>query len=274
MIKLENNTLNVISELIYKKSGIKIDKSRKEWLIRRIEKRLDELSLQNINKYINRLLYDITGEEIQNLIEIITINETYFFRNMPQLEIFKDIVLEKIFKEKKLKNLKIWSAGCSIGCEPYTIAIILKEKLKSNFKDWNIIIEATDIDRTALKKAEEGIYNKREVQYVEDILLKKYFEIKDNNYIIRDEIKNMVKFKLSNLNNEKDNEKMMIYDVIFCRNVLIYFDDEIQKKIVKMFYEHLNSPGYIFLGHSESLSRLSRLYTLQRVDDKLFYMKE
>ncbi len=274
MIKLENNTLNVISELIYKKSGIKIDKSRKEWLIRRIEKRLDELSLQNINKYINRLLYDITGEEIQNLIEIITINETYFFRNMPQLEIFKDIVLEKIFKEKKLKNLKIWSAGCSIGCEPYTIAIILKEKLKSNFKDWNIIIDATDIDRTALKKAEEGIYNKREVQYVEDILLKKYFEIKDNNYIIRDEIKNMVKFKLSNLNNEKDNEKMMIYDVIFCRNVLIYFDDEIQKKIVKMFYEHLNSPGYIFLGHSESLSRLSRLYTLQRVDDKLFYMKE
>ena len=129
MIALDDRLFETISEIVFRKSGIKISRDRKEWVARKLKVRLDTLNLSDINKYINKLLNDIKEEEIKYFLDIITINETYFFRNMPQLEIFRDIVIPNLIKEKNDKKIRIWSAGCSVGCEPYTLAILLKEIL-------------------------------------------------------------------------------------------------------------------------------------------------
>ncbi len=273
MIKLDNDLFKVITGILYKKSGIKIEITRREWLEKKIERRLEELELLDINKYINKLMNDIRDDEIKYFLDLLTINETYFFRNIPQLDIFKNITISDLINRKKNKSINIWSAGCSVGCEPYTLGIILKESIP-DFESWNIKIDATDISLKSLDKAKKGEYNKREVQYVPPDLLQMYFDVRQDKYYISDDIKKLVSFKYSNLNKTVDNLNQGIYDVIFCRNVLIYFETDIQKKIVNMFYDHLTAPGYIFPGHSESLSRLSRLYVLKKIDGKLLYMKE
>jgi len=275
-IKLSDTEYKELQKYISQKTGLYLSWDRKSAVENKLNKRASLNGIKNFQEYFMKIKYDLKGQELKEFVDLLTVNETYFFRNYPQFEIFQDIILPKLLNEKKKENnrsLKIWSAGCSIGCEPYTIAIILKENIK-NVNDWDIQIIANDISLSALKVAKKGLYVKREVKDVPYYLVMKYFKKEGNYFKLSDEIIKMVELHEFNLLNTDQIRNLPYFDIIFCRNVLIYFDHLIQKKIVEIFYDKLNSPGYIFPGHSESLNRLSKAFVLKRIENQLVYMKE
>jgi len=267
-----------ISGLLYRKTGIRFETKKLYFISNRILKRIKVLKVETVGDYIRFLQYsDVGGLELQELINLVTINETYFFRDFPQLQVFAencltDVVTRKI--ENGDKSLKIWCAGCSSGEEPYSLGIILKEILHDT-KDWDISITASDIDRNILDKAEKGIYDERSVKDTPFEYLNKYFTIKSKGfYEVKDIIKNMVNFELLNLSDNSHIRSRKGYDFIFCRNVLIYFDDVSRRFVVDHFYNALKKGGYIFLGSSESLSRITTAFKLKRMNNFLVYCKE
>lgn len=276
-INLTLEDFEKFADFIYRKTGIRFDQKKFYFLSKRIEKRMQVLGITDPVTYLRRLKFgDKNGEELQNLVDLITINETYFFRDFPQLQAFAEYCLPEVV-ERKIKtrddNLKIWSAGCSTGEEPYTISIILYEMLE-DVNSWSIEILATDIDKEALRKAQEGIYEWRSVKHVPTEYLKKYFEIIKDKYKIKDEVKKLVKFEHLNLMDFLSLRKKRGFDFIFCRNVLIYFDEISRKKVVDHFYIALNKGGYIFLGSSESLARITNAFKIKRLGGHIVYTKE
>ncbi len=266
-----------LKELIYKRTGIKFEERKIYFVKRRVIERMKELGLSSGKEFYRYLrLKDRKGHEFQKLVNLLTTNETYFFREFYQLEIFGEVLLPE-FEERKKKekdfNLRIWSAGCSSGEEPYTLSIIVMEIL-DNYKSWNIEIIATDIDERVLEKAQRGVYGKRSVKDVPPAYLEKYFIQKDDeNFLIKDSVRKNVKFKKLNLIDSYGMSNYRYFDFIFCRNVLIYFDDESRKKVVSHFYNALNPGGFIFLGHSESLSRITTAFKMKKVRDIITYYK-
>ena len=265
-----------LSNFIYRKTGIKFEPKKIYYVSKRIEKRMDILNIKTVTEYIKYIRFsDSKGIEFQNLIEILTVNETYFFRDFPQLESFAEYCLEDVAQKKILKKdkkIRIWSAACSTGEEPYTIAIILKEMLDWSHS-WQIEITASDIDTVVLEKAKKGFYTSRSLREVPNEYLKKYFKESVLGWSVTEEIKQMVVFQNMNLHNREEIRKNKGFDFIFCRNLLIYFDDISRKQLVDQFYLALNIGGYIFLGSSESLGRISSAFKLKRAGQFLVYYK-
>lgn len=283
IVKEINNELTLvefeaISDLIYRKAGIKFEAKKIYFLSKRIEKRVDALKLKSVSEYIRYLRFlDQQGKEFQALINLITVNETYFFRDFPQLQGFAEYCLTDVI-EKKVSSgdnrLKIWCSGCSTGEEAYTISIILHEIL-DDVKKWDIQIIASDIDQNVLKSAQQGIYGMRSVKDVPPEYFKNYFRnYKNGDFSVIDSIKSIVRFDHLNLSDSYALKSKRNFDFIFCRNVLIYFDDLSRKKIVDHFYIALNKGGYVFLGSSESLGRISTAFNLKRLGTHLVYCKE
>ncbi len=265
-----------LRNIIYNKAGLIFEPKKIYFVKKRVEKRLDALSIKNISEYNNYLSFnDRDGKELQELLNLLTTNETYFFREVNQLEIFIDHCLPEVIKKKKEKGnkkIRIWSAGCSSGEEPYTIAIMLLEKFK-NKNEWNFEIIATDIDTEILKKAERALYNDRSLRNVSDDLLRRYFVKTPEGYQLRMIAKKMVKFKYLNL---FDNQKMRMMrgiDFIFCRNVLIYFNDNSRKEVVANFYDSLHPGGFIYLGYSESVSRINSAFKIRKLGGGIVHQK-
>lgn len=207
------------------------------------------------------------------LINSLTTNETYFFREFEQLKSFAEHCLPGVLDRKtRNRDINIWSAGCSTGEEAYTLSIILLEML-DNYNKWNINIYATDINTEVLKKAERGVYSERSVKYVPREYFAKYFTGKTEEWKVAPDVKRNVKFENVNLINNGAAKFYKNIDFIFCRNVLIYFDDNSRKRVVNSFYESLNIGGYIFLGHSESMSRISTAFTPKRRGGWIVYEK-
>ncbi|MBC7320419.1 protein-glutamate O-methyltransferase CheR [bacterium] len=276
--KLTLSEFERITELIYKRTGIRFEANKVYFLEKRLEKRMEELKMSSFTEYIRYLYFlDKDGKEFQRLIELLTINETYFFRDFPQLKTFAEYCLPDVAERKYREGnntLTLWSAGCSSGEEPYTLAIILREMLE-DINKWEISILATDIDNDALEKAKEGVYEERSVKDVPIEYIDKYFTIlKDGRFKISDEIKSMVTFVYLNLGDRMSIRRYRNFDFIFCRNVLIYFDDISRKQVVDHFYIALNRGGYIFLGSSESLNRITNAFKLKRMGGNLVYVKE
>ncbi len=269
---------NGLKDLIYRKTGIHYEKNKIYFLSRRLEKRMIELSMSNPQEYIRYLRFlDNKGLEFQTLINSLTINETYLFRDFSQLQAFAEHALVDIVNRKIETNnntLRIWSAGCSTGEEPYTLAIILREMLDDSTQ-WNIHIQASDIDETALNKAKAGSFSLRSMKEVPEEYIDKYFIPDSNNrYKAKSFIKDMISFEQLNLSDKKALRMKKHYDVIFCRNVLIYFDDTSRKKVVDSFYLSLDHGGFIFLGSSESMTRVTTAFKLKRMGKHLVYSKE
>lgn len=276
-LTLSPDEFQKIADLIYKKAGIRFEPKKEYFLSKRIAKRMQELGLETPMEYIRLLRFaDSNGREMQNLINLLTVNETYFFRDFPQLQTFAEHCLYDVC-EKKLsvgdRSLKIWSAGCSTGEEPYTLSIILHEMLEG-MDSWNVQIDATDIDEVVLQKASEAVYERRSVKDVPSEYLQKYFVCFGDKYIVKDKIKSIVRLEHLNLSDTLALRKKRGYDFIFCRNVLIYFDEVSRKKVVDHFYIALNKGGYIFLSSSESLSRITTTFKLKRLGGNLVYTKE
>lgn len=276
MKKLRDDEFRYIREYIYEKSGLYFDDTKKDYLEKRLLIRMNQLNVQSFIEYYYKLKSDNNGE-FNMLAELITTNETYFFRNIPQLNTFSYHILPELLTRKANAGdfkLKIWSAGCSSGEEPYTIAIILKERLEY-LEDWDIDIYGTDISNRVLELARIGAYFPRSLMDTGKDIKKKYFsyDALKNMYTINQDIKDMVKFKHINLFDEGQMAFFKNIDIIFCRNVLIYFDEDSRKRVVERFYDALMPGGYILLGHSESMLRITRAFEMLRMGDDIAYRK-
>lgn len=250
---LSNEQFEAIKSLIYDVAGITLATHKAQMVSNRIAKRVKALSLKGYDAYIEYLENkDNLQNEIPDLVNVLTTNVTHFFRENHHFEHMKQLLIDRI-KTYPDKKIRIWSAGCSSGQEPYSIAITCFDAMKEAGKKADIRILATDIDTTILEKARKGIYNKEHLKGVSEEYLKRYFLKNDEHtgaFMVKPELRNMIAFNHLNLNLNTwpMNGK---FQVIFCRNVLIYFDREKQKTIVSKMTRHMEQGSYLYLGHSE-----------------------
>lgn len=264
-----------VRDLVAEKVGIYFEEKRFYFLEKRVLKRMKETNCSTVKDYYRYLKLG-SSEELKELVVILTTNETYFYRNLKQLESFIEEALPLVLEEKKSrgdKNLNIWCAACSSGEEPYSISILLKEFLP-DYKNWKIKILATDIDHVILEKAKAGLYEKRAVKDIPPTILKKYFTpAEGNRYQLSSEVMRDVRFELVNLVDRREMRKKVGQDFVFCRNVLIYFDMEGKRQVTNSIYDCLNKGGFIFLGHSESVGKISAVFKLVKLEKSVSYRK-
>jgi chemotaxis protein methyltransferase CheR len=214
-------------------------------------------------------------EEKKQLYEAITINETYFFRNQPQLDALVASIIPEIFESKPgaFQKIKIWSAAASSGEEAYSIAMMLNEMILPKYPNLKVEIIGTDINYAVIETAKSGIFKEYSIRNTPPIYLKKYFSKVDNTYVIDPKIKNMVSFKVLNLYDDACMRLMGKSDVVYCANVLIYFDLESKIKVVNNLYNNLNPNGFLFIGYSETLHGISKAFKLVSFPKTIGYKK-
>lgn len=263
---------------IYNLTGIDIPAHRKYLLENRLGARLNELRLNSFAEYSKYLRFSPEKtKEIDYLCEKITTNETSFFRDTKQLEAFKQYGLKEII-DKQLsagkKELNIWSAGCSSGEEPYTLSIILHELLRMTIIGWNIRITANDLSPAMITKARVGLYNTHALRTTPPDILARYFTKEPEGYRIHPKVQKLVTFGLINLNDPLAVKRVARSHVVFCRNVIIYFDDPMKQKVISNFYDNLIQGGYLVLGHSESIHKLSTAFKPVLHPGSILYKKQ
>ncbi len=277
-LKVSDDEFRRLRDYIYSQSGIYVADNRKYLVENRLAARLKELNLKTFSEYYYYLQYDPgRRRELNRLFEVITTNETSFFRNPPQLKVFQNHVLKNVLAEcraKRSRRLRIWSAGCSTGEEPYTIAIILLETLKSEIKSWDIRITANDLSEAVVAAARRGIYNEYSLRTTPREYLPRYFTNEDKIYRIRPEVKRLVSFGQINLSERTQIKRVERSQIVFCRNVIIYFDDKMKKSVISAFYDNLLPGGYLLIGHSESLHNISRAFKPTHYPGAILYNKE
>lgn len=260
-----------IRDFFYKKTGIFVANEKKYFIERRIIERMQKLMITDMNEYFVLLTKGEESVELVEFINSLTVNETYFFREFHQLRCLAEEILPEFIERNE--GVRIWSAGCSTGEEPYSLAIVLQEMMpKSLLKKCEII--ATDIDYNVLKLAKIGRYGERSIKNLPIPYLKNYFSaIGENEYEVGNALKKLITFSRVNLYDLHQMDKIKNVDIIFCRNVLIYFDDRSKKQVVLSFFESLNPGGYIFLGHSESMNRITPIFKFVKKNQSIIYQK-
>jgi len=267
---LSEHELSEIRMLIEERTGIHFDSSRERFFSTRVK---EHLHARNMGRGIE-LLRAIrkSNVEYEALLEKLLTQETTFFRYPAVFEAFEKRVLPELHVKKFWKNprtLRVWSAGCSTGEEPYSIAITILDSL-SLAEAWDVEILATDIGRHALKHAERGIYSGRSISSVTERQLAAHFSAVDGGYQVKPRIRKIVNFVQMNLASPVYVGKM---DLIFCMNVLIYFSEERRHALVQRFYDALEPGGYLFLGHSESISKMPVKFQAIVLGDCILYRK-
>jgi chemotaxis protein methyltransferase CheR len=273
-ILLTDDVFRLLRELIRDYSGIYFDDSSKFLLERRLNGRLAAHNITNFRDYYRYILYDRNREaELSAIMDVLTVNETYFFREKNQLKAFSEEILPEL-KEKNRgkKRIRILSAGCSTGEEPYTIAMLI---LESNlFRTWDVEIVGCDINRRVLQAARRGLYRKNSFRCTEEYYTRKYFEnTSEGSQKIGDGVKKIVNFGYLNLHDSLKVRFMNKMDVVFCRNVLIYFDATARKGVIENFFNILDHNGYLLLGHAESLINISTAFSLKHLKNDLVYQR-
>jgi chemotaxis protein methyltransferase CheR len=244
-----------LRDFIYEKSGIYITDAKKYLVEKKLATRLQERNLNSYEDYLSLLKFGGV-DELAKLFDAITTNETYFFREPQQLTVCVDTIVPQVMDQKKSKDIKLWSAACSTGEEVYTLAMMLMEKRICN----RIEMIASDISNEVLESARKAVYGSYSMRNVPEPFLKKYFRSNGWTHELDAAVRNAVKFMNINL---IDSAKMRIVqgaDVIFCRNVLIYFDDRTKQKAVSLLYDSLRQGGFLFVGSSESLHSVTRAF--------------
>jgi len=244
-----------LREIIYKRSGIHFPDAKKYILESRLGHRLAELEVDDFDQYIMLLsMGPYQTDEFQEMFNRITINETSFFRNEPQLSVFEKQVLPELLERRaSTKRLRIWSAACSTGEEPFTLAIQVHRTLGVRLPDWRVEILGTDISERALNVAATGVYTPYAMRSTPELVKRRYFKEDRAAFVLSDEIRSMVNFELHNLKDRLAAKRHGTWDVIFCRNVMIYFDDAMKRQAVDMFADQLADDGTLFIGHSENI---------------------
>ncbi|WP_251554527.1 CheR family methyltransferase [Neobacillus muris] len=266
---MEESILLELSKMVYDYCGLRYS-DRLSVLKDRISKRVKELGL-SFWEYCGYLR--TTPAEWDLLVELLTINETYFYREENQLNECCLNVLPQIKNKPRNRPIRIWSAACSTGEEPYTLAMLIQET--GQFLPGSVEIIATDIDKKVLKKAEKGWYHQGSFAFrrIPDNLMRKYFVENEGGYQVNSFTRNMVQFKHLNLLDSGKAGHIGQVDVIFCRNVLIYFDQQTTKKVIHNLHQNLVPGGYLFLGHAESITDMGMGF--EKVDsEKTFYYRK
>ena len=274
-MELTAEQFSKLSKLIYKKLGLQFDEKKLYFLNKRVERRILDLGLNDADEYLFQIGYcDANGDEMQALANLVTTNETYMFREFEQLAGFADVCLPELIAAKqktKDRRIRIWCAGCYSGEEAYTLAIIIREVFPDS-RNWDVKITATDIDENMLQLARNAVYGDRSVKNVPDTYSKHLIPTVTG-FRIDPGTASLVRVEKLNLNDQQQMKAMRGYDFVFCRNVLIYFDDESRRNVVNHFYDSLNPKGYIFLGHSESVGRITSAFHLKKAAGHLLYTK-
>lgn len=277
-LSIGDDEFGQLRDFIYEKSGIYIADNRKYLLENRLANRLKLLGLKSFGEYFHYLRFDTRRQqEMTELFNAITTNETSFYRNPPQLKVFQEKVIKKVIDElraKKSKTLRIWSAGCSTGEEPYTLTMILSEVLGPELPQWNIRITANDLSEKVLASARAGVYNEYALRTTPQEIIKKYFNNGDGKYEVKPELKKMVSFGSINLSDRLQLKRIERSHVVFCRNVIIYFDEDMKKQVISSFYDNLLPGGYLLIGHSESLHNITRAFKPVHHPGAIVYQKE
>ena len=256
--KMSDEQFTKLRDIIYERSGIDFQPAKKYLLESRLGRRLQELEMEDYDQYVMFLtIGPYRDDEFQEMFNRITINETSFFRNEPQLKVFENQALPAILKARSdLKRLRLWSAACSSGEEPFTLAMIVHRTLGVRLMDWRIEILGTDISEKMLEVADTGVFSSYAIRSTPKLLLDRYFTEKSGAYELDPEIRSMVTFERINLKDRMGARRHGVWDAIMCRNVLIYFDKEMKQQVVKMFHGQLADDGWLFIGHSESIRDL------------------
>lgn len=267
---LTSTQFKQFADFIYTISGIRFQESKNYFLASKLDLRRKDLNLNSIDEYYRYLTTQGKfSKEIELLLNEVTINETFFYRNIQQLDSYNKDILMDVLAQKRAKGdrrLRIWSAASSTGDEAYTLIIDMLEK--NLHKDFTIEIVGTDISQKALTVAKDAIYKKYAIRNIPDNLLRKYFSILDEyTYKLSDEIKKFATFKHCNLSDENGCRALGKFDIVFCRNVLIYFDRDSREKVLTNIYNNLNDDGFLLVGHSENLYAERHLF--ESCKDKL-----
>ncbi|MBC8238766.1 MAG: protein-glutamate O-methyltransferase CheR [Helicobacteraceae bacterium] len=265
-----------IGEFIYRKSGIYLEEDKHyEKLAKYINTRALELEIDSFRKYFFKLRFDDKpGDEFQALMNAITVNETYFFRERDQFEVLVNKILPELHKTMPVdRPLRILSSPCSTGEEPYSMILhILEEGNLIEQRDIEVV--GIDIDSTVIDKAKAAKYSSRSIHAIPKDILGRWFEKKGLAYELSEDLKGTVDLHVTNIFDKAQMRKLGKFDVIFSRNMLIYFDDASRKEVAMTFYDMLNPGGYVLLGHAEYMSRIVSIFNAKKVDNTLIYQKQ
>ena len=256
-------------KLIYDESGIHFSAANRTILESRLKERLRSAKLETVGEYYDYVRTD--PEELKVLLDSVTTNLTRFFRNQAHWQTFQHFVVPNLVERKREageRRIRVWSAGCSTGEEPYTIAMVLNELLPTGFDQE---ITASDLSLKSVLTAKEGFYPEMRVNGIPEYYLKKYFEKREGGYKVVDSIRSSIKFDYHNLKNDSGLRNL---DVVFCRNVLIYFDEAAQKESVERFWSAMAPFSYLFIGHSESLFGMNTQFEFVKTDWACIYKKD
>jgi len=271
---LSDNEYRLFRDLIYEECGISLGAEKITFLESRLRRRMDELGIKSGYEY-HRLITTTQGrsQELPRLLDSLMICETSFFRNQPQFELLKDVVLPEIVARKEkagTRLLRVWSAGCSTGQEPYSVVMTLLDSIPDR-DSWTIRVFASDLSFTALERAQTGLYREEQLKGVDADSLARYFRQEKGHYLLNEAIRKRVIFDYHNL---KHDNGLRGLDIVFCRNVMIYFDAFEQRRLVNRFSNCLVPGGFLFLGHAESLQGLSPRFTMLHRNKGIAYRLE
>lgn len=260
MLTITNKEFRQLSAYIKANYGINLKEEKQALVTGRLHNVLVQNNFTSFSEYYKYILSDKTGHAAATLINKITTNHTFFMRETDHFFYFRDVVLPYLTNMTKDKDLRIWSAGCSSGEEPYTLAMLIDEFLGKEKMWWDTKILATDISTKVLETAKKGKYSNEEIATLPSHWRQSYFKKIDNeNSVLVDKIRNEVIYRRFNLMDETFPFKRKFH-VIFCRNVMIYFDAQTKNKLVNKFYNLMEYGGYLFIGHAESLNREETRY--------------
>jgi len=275
-LALSDTAFENFRKMIYDSCGIYFQDNKKYLLESRLLKRINFLGMNTYEEYYDYLKYNSSNiQEKKYLYEAITINETFFFRNQPQLDALVTTVIPQIIASKPGRpKIKIWSAASSSGEEAYSTAIIIFDLLKPKYPDLEVEIVGTDINNAVIETAKAGLYREYSIRNTQPYYLKKYFKPVGNAFEIDPAIKKVVSFKNFNLFDDISMRSMTNFDIIFCANVLIYFDAKAKIKVISNLYNSLNKGGYLFIGYAETLHTVSKAFTIISFPKTIGYKKE
>ena len=272
-VEMSDGEFIALRDLIKEYSGINFDEDKKYLLQRRLAPRLKATGARTFEEYAWQLRYGSRGRrELEEAVDRVAVNETYFFREDYQLRAFAEEILPEIrWQDDRDERLSIWSAGCSTGEEPYTISMLILEN--ATFADWDVRIVGSDISRKVLHTASQARYRKSALRETSVHRRQRFFREDEGAWELRDDVTAPVAFARLNLLEPEPLGLIGEVDVLFCRNVLIYFDTPARERVIDSFYEHLAPGGYLLLGHSESLLSLSTAFELVQLQNDTVYRK-
>jgi chemotaxis protein methyltransferase CheR len=272
---LTDEQFDTLRKVLEKSAGLVHDESRRESLTFAVAGRMEAIGASSPAEYLGLLGGPTGAPELQQLIDVVTIQETHFFRNPPQIRALRQHVLPELIRRSTALNrpLTIWSAGCSTGEEPYSLAMLVRELMPMATRE-HVRIIGSDVSATALAFADAARYGARAVQMADPIDLGRWFDIDHGSYAVKDDVRELVDLRLHNLITEAPPFGSGEVDLLLCRNVTIYFNRTTTKALMSRFYTALGDGGYLFLGHSETLWQMSEAFTLVPLGDAFVYRRD